>query len=118
MHNMILQYDGLDIIGNNDEDYGTEEDHEDNEDDFEMGDDPHMEGVEVVDDETVAYNEMEPEVEVGYADKKSRLWVHYKCASDRGELRWLNRASVCRPTNNRDPLGALGPWKVNDEAVV
>ena len=107
---MILQYDGLDTIGNNDEDYGTDEDHEQSDDDFDMEDDPHMEGVVDLEDETIP---VEQEVQVGYADKKSRLWVHYKYACDRGETRWLKRASVSRPMSLRDPLGAPGPWRVD-----
>ena len=110
---MILQYDGLDTIGNNDEDYGTDEDHEPpSDDDIDMEIDPHMECVgEDVVDNTMP---MEQEVQVGYAEKKSRLWVHYKYACERREIRWLKRASVSRPVSLRDPLGAPGPWRVGD----
>jgi hypothetical protein len=110
LHNTILQYDGLDTIGNTDEDNGTNEDHEHSDDDFDMEDDTHMEGVEDVEDETI---HVEQEVQVGYEDKKSRLWVHFKYACDRGEIRWLKRASVSRPMSLRNPLGALWPWIVD-----
>ena len=54
LHNMILQYDGLDTIGNYAEDYGTDEDHELSDDDVDMENDPHMEGVgEDVEDATM-----------------------------------------------------------------
>ncbi len=53
MHNIILQYDGLDTIGNTDEDYGTDEDHEPSDDGFDMEDDPHMEGVVDLEDEAI-----------------------------------------------------------------
>ena len=73
---MILQYDSLDTIGNNDEDYGTDEDREDDDpkgvdsdDDVDMHDDPHMEGVEVLHDGTIP---IDTEIQVGYAEKKSR----------------------------------------------
>ena len=89
MHNMILQFDGLGTIGNTDEVYGTEEDHDYSEDDFDMEDNPHLEVVDVLADETVV---VEQEVQVGYANKMSRLWVHYKYACERGEIQWLKRA--------------------------
>ena len=107
---MIMQFDGLDTIGNTREDYGTDEDHDYSDDDLDMEDDPHLEGVDVLADETVV---VEQEVQVGYVDKKSRLWVHYKYAGERGEIRWLKQASVCRPMSHRDPYGAPRPWIVD-----
>ena len=82
---MILQYDGLDTIRNYDKEYGTDKDHESSDDNIEMEIDPHMEGEgEDVDDETMP---IEQEVQGGYADKKARLWVHYKYACVRGDKR-------------------------------
>ena len=40
-----------------------------------MGEDLHMEGLEVMYD-PIDLIVIEPEVQVGYAEKKSRLWVH------------------------------------------
>ena len=45
-----------------------------------------MEGVNVIDVDPIV---IEPEVQVGYAEKKSRLWVHYTHAFDRGDVRWV-----------------------------
>jgi hypothetical protein len=66
---MILRYDGLDTVGNTDEDYGTNEDYEQSDDDFDMEDNPHMEGVVVVDDERIPVKQ---DVQVVYVDKMSR----------------------------------------------
>ncbi len=112
MHNMLMQYDGLDTIGDFDEDYGSEYDSgSDTDDDSEMAFDPHMEGME---DEVVVIEPIpiEQEVQVGYEEKKSRMWIHYKYACARGDVRWLKRASVCRPMIDRDPYGEQGPWRV------
>jgi hypothetical protein len=66
----------------------------------------YMEGVgEDVEDATMP---VEQDVQVGYAEKKSRLWIHYKYACERKEIRWPKRATACRPFSRRDPLGA--PW--------
>ena len=92
---MILQYNGLDTIGNYDEDYGTDEDQETSNDDIDMENNPHMEGLgedgEGVRIEQEVQDAIEKEVQVGYAEKKSRMWVHYKCACERKEVRWLKR---------------------------
>ncbi len=54
---MFLQYDGLDTIGNYDEDHGIDKDHEQSDDAIDMDIDPHMKGVgENVVDETMPTN--------------------------------------------------------------
>jgi len=55
---------------------------------------------------------------VGYAYKKSRLWVHYKYSCVREDIRWLKRDSVSRPMPLRDPLGAPRPLRVANVAQV
>jgi hypothetical protein len=57
---------------------------------------------------------IEQEVQVGYEEKKSRMWIHYKYACERKEVRWLKRATLCRPFPRRDPLGAPRPWRLDD----
>jgi len=99
--NMLLQYDGLDTIGDEEDDYmetggmvtnfGFESDAEDVPQD--------------VDDEEV-------EIQVGYAEKRSRPWVHHKYALENGSIRWMATATECRPTSRADPNGAPRPWNV------
>ena len=117
MHNMILQYDGLDTIGDNDDDYGEHDEiglSDDSDDDFDMGEDPHMEGVDANEVDVVPIV-IEHEVQVGYAENRSRLWVHYKHACDKGDVRWVKRASVSRPIADRNPYGERGPWRIIDD---
>ncbi len=84
-----MQFDGLDTIGDFDEDYGSEyESSSDTDDDSEMVFDQHMEGMEdeLVDLEPIP---IEQEVQVGYEEKKFRMWIHYKHACARGDVIWL-----------------------------
>ncbi len=55
---------------------------------------------------------IEAEVQVGYAEKRSQLWVHHTSAFERGEIRWLKHASVCRHVADRDPYGEPRPWRM------
>ena len=104
----------MDTIGDHEDDYGLETEIGEYSDyDFDMGEDPHMEGLKVMDD-PVDPIVIELEVQVGYAEKKSRLWVHYKHACDRGDVRWVKTTFVCRPIFNRNPYGfrALHPTSI------
>ena len=114
---MLLKYNGLDTIGNFMNDYGTDPTADDDSD-VEMEEDPHM--LDVDDDvDVVLPIEIEPEVGIGYAEKKTRLFMHHKYACNEGHIRWLKHAVVCRPYANRDPYGEPGPWRVgaNDANV-
>ena len=66
-----------------------------------------MVGLDVVEVDPIV---IEHEVQVGHVEKKSRLWVHYKHACDRGDVLWVKRASVCRPIAERNPHGEPWPW--------
>ena len=101
---MLLKFDGLDTIGELDEDYGGEENYatiSDDEMDSESDDD------DGVDEET--------EVGIGYAEKRNRLWLHLKFADRKGEVMWLKHAEVCRPESERNPYGEPGPWRADLE---
>ncbi len=92
LHNIILRYDGLDTIGNYVEDCGMDKDHDSSDDDIDTEDDAYMEGVgEDVEDATMP---VEQEVQVGYAETKSRMWIHYKYACECKEVCCLKRATV------------------------
>ncbi len=73
---MLLKIDGLDTIGNFDEDYGTKEDL-----------DP------ISDEEMKTENEEDTEnkegfaVAISYAEKRKKIWLHHKHAFQRGEIR-------------------------------
>ncbi len=82
---MLLKFDGLDTIGNFDEDYGTD-------DDVDPISDDEME----TDNEEEAENEEGPEITIGYAKKRHMMWLH-KYAFQRGEIRWQKDAVVGRP---------------------
>ncbi len=70
MHNILLQYDGLDTIGDHENDYlEYEGDHNSTSSDEDANSD---EGGDLDDDAA--------EVQVGYAERRSRLWVHFKFA--------------------------------------
>jgi hypothetical protein len=80
---MLLQYDGLDTIGDEEDDmdtvdmvtnFGFESDGEDVPQD--------------VDDEEI-------EIQVGYAEKRPRLWVHHKYALENGSIRWMATTTEC-----------------------
>ena len=78
LHNMLLKYNGLDTIGNFANDYGTDPTVDDDSD-VEMEEDPHMVDVDANVD-VVHPIEIEPEVQVGYAEKKGLLFMHHKYA--------------------------------------
>jgi len=98
---MLLQYDGLDtIIGDHDNDYLEYEgertsNSSDSDADFDEGGD--------MDDDPA-------EVQVGYVERRSRLWVHYKYALDKGSVRWMKTSHECRPTSHADANGCVEPW--------
>ncbi len=97
---MLLQYDGLDTIGDHDDDYlEYEGERTSNSCDSDADSD---EGGDVDDDPA--------EVQVGYAERRSRLWVHYKYALEKGSVRWMKTADECRPTSHADANGCVGPW--------
>ena len=50
------------------------------------------------------------EIQVGYAERRSRLWVHYKYALEKGTIRWMTTTKECRPTSHADGNGCAGPW--------
>ena len=95
---MLLKYDGLDIIGEFEEDYGGEIMAENSDDDM----------TSVNNDGDAA--DVETEVAIGYSEKRSKLWMHMKFAEAKGEIAWLQHADVCRPETERDPYGQPGPW--------
>ncbi len=68
LHNMLLKHNGLDTIGNFVNDYGTDPTADDDSD-VEMEEDPLIEDIGANVD-VVLPIEMEPEVQVGYAEKK------------------------------------------------
>ncbi len=67
---MLLQFDGLDTIGDEDYDYKDKEGPE-----SEADSDFHVVVGGTID---VGVAEEAAEVQVGYAEKRSRLWVHHK----------------------------------------
>ncbi len=100
---MLLQYDGLDTIGDEDDDYMETEGMEV---DYSSASDASAEHVPVANNNAME----EVEIQVGYAEKRSRLWIHHKYASENGSIRWLSTADECRPTARADATGAPGPW--------
>ena len=61
------------------------------------------------DEEVITYDDA-AEVQVGYAERRSRLWVHYKFALEMGSIRWMKTAEQCRPSSHADANGCAGPW--------
>jgi hypothetical protein len=107
---MLLKYYGLDTIGNFANDYGTNPTVDDDSD-VEMEED--LERVDVdANADVIQPIEIEPEVQVGYTEKKGILFMHHKYACNKGNIRWLKNADVCCPLANRDPYGEPGPWRV------
>ncbi len=84
---------------------------DDDEDNVDIKEDPHMQHVVANDVAMVEPIPLKTKMQVGYADKSSRLWVHHTYAFQRGEVRWLKHASVCRPFPERDPYGEPGPCR-------
>jgi hypothetical protein len=109
LHNILPKYNGLDIVGNFVNDYGTDPTVDDDSD-VEMEEDPYMVDVDANVD-VVHPIEIQPEVQVGYAEKKGLLFMHHKYACNEGNIRWLKHAAVCHPFANRDPYGEPGPWR-------
>jgi hypothetical protein len=106
---MLLQYDGLDTIGDEDDDYKNEEGPE-----YEQGSDLDSVaaiGVEVDDNDEV--EEDETEIQVGYCEKRSRLWVHHKYSLQNGLIQWMKTADECRMDYRAGPHGCIGPWTMN-----
>jgi len=101
---MLLQYDSLDTIGDEEDDYkdeaGPESDTDSDLDSFVGGSD----------DSDV--EEEEAEVQVGYAEKRSRLWVHHKVALHKGLIRWMKKTDECRQSFRAGPDGCFGPWSM------
>ena len=56
-------------------------------------------------------DEVPTEEDPDYEAKRKILITHFKYAWARKEVKWLKKASECRPLANRDPLGAPGPWR-------
>ncbi len=97
---MLLQYDGLDTINDHDGDYVKYEgEHNSTSSDEDANSD---EGGDLDDDAT--------EVQVGYAEGRSRLWVHFKFALMKGSIRWIKTAEECRRTSHSNANGCEGPW--------
>jgi hypothetical protein len=96
---MLLQYDGLDTIGDEEDDYKDTE-----------GMEISSDSASDVEDDLQDDDDEEVEIQVGYAEKRSRLWVHHKYALANGDIRWMKTAKECRPTSRADPNGADGPW--------
>ena len=146
LHNMLLQYDGLDTIGRFDTDYTSQEECDDDiaVDDFleslpttrELEEEAEQEDPRSrftpVEQTTLrpAYTPVTPETDLGlvgsqcvnidsevteedpdYETKRQILMTHFKHAWARKEVKWLKKASECRPLAERDPLGAPGPWR-------
>jgi hypothetical protein len=75
LHNIFLQYDGLDTIGHYDDDDLEYECKHNSTSDSDMDSD---EGGDL---------DNEPaEIQMGYAKRRSRLWVHYKHALEKGSI--------------------------------
>jgi len=98
---MLLQYDGLDTIGDKEDDYKDKEGMETNSD-----------SASDVEDDLENDDGEEAEIQVGYAEKRYRLWVHHKYALRNGDICWMKTAKECRPTSRADPNGADGPWNL------
>ncbi len=99
---MLLQYDGLDTIGDENDDYKDEEGPM-SEQDYDMDIDAFIrETDDVVEEE-------EAEVQVEYVEKRSRLWVHHKYSLDNGLVRWMKKADECRIKYRTGPHGCVGP---------
>ncbi len=98
MHNILLQYDGLDTIGDENNDYSDAEGMElDSGSENNDTDDPRDD----LDEEV--------EIQVGYAEKRSRLWVHHKYALGSGSIRWMATSKECRPATRTAPNCAPEP---------
>ena len=109
LHNMLLQYDGLDTIGDEDGDYKDEEDEEGPM--TEQDSDTNI--AAPIGARDVVVEEEEAEVQVGYAEKRSRLWVHHKYSIENGLIRWMKKAEECRMNYRTGPQGCDGPWRMN-----
>jgi hypothetical protein len=101
---MLLQYVGLDTVGDEDDDYMEAEGMEV---EYNLASDASAEHFQEADNV-----EEEVEIKVGYAEKRSRLWIHHKYASDNGTIKWLSTARECRPATRADAMGAPGPWDI------
>ena len=82
LDNMLLQYDGLDTIGDEEDDYMDAECMKINSSFVSDGDDVPQDD----DDEEV-------EIQVGYAEKRSRFWVLYKYALGNGSIQRMATTS-------------------------
>ncbi len=76
LHNMLLQYDGLDTIGDHDDDYLEYE-----------GEHSSTSESDTNSNESGDLDDEPTEIQVGYAERRSRLWVHYKSALEKGCMR-------------------------------
>ena len=81
LHNMLVQFEGLDTIGDDNCDYKDEESHV-----SEAGSEFNILVGATIDADV---GEGVAEVQVGYAEKKSRLWVHHKYSLESGLIRWM-----------------------------
>lgn len=152
LHNMLLQFDGLDTIGTLDSDYITQDEytHDGNVD---ITIDNHLESTPTAAENNAEAMEADPrssftpfqqavlrplftpvapdsdysligsqcpvpgaervEEDDGYDAKRDMLMHHFKFMWDKKEVRWLKKASECRPKGARNPLGAPGPWNAD-----
>ncbi len=106
---MLLQYDGLYTIGDNDEDYMDHEGPEEAQDVNIDNEDPPIDFDQHLDD--VADEEVE--IEVGYSEKRSRLWTHHMYDLKKGNIRWMKTADECRNNSRANPIGEPCPWNAN-----
>jgi hypothetical protein len=96
---MLLQYDGLDSIGDHDDDcLEYEGEHNSTSSDS--------------DADSVEGNDLDydgAEVQVAYAERRSGLWVHYKFALEKGSIRWMKTPKECRTTSHAYANGCAFP---------
>ena len=107
---MLLHYDGLDTIGDEEDNYKDEAcPKSDLDSDFNTS----VGGTKDID-----VQEEKAEVQVGYAKKRSQLQVHHKFALHKGVIRWMKTTDECRKTSRAGPDGCFGPWTLNQGIVI
>jgi hypothetical protein len=106
---MLLQYDGLDTISDNDEGYMDHEGPEEALDVDMDNEDPPFD----VDQHLYDDDDEEVEIEVGYSEKRSRLWTRHMYELKKGNIRWKKTADECRNNSRANPIGEPSPWNAN-----